>query len=120
METWELTLFCWVCVRACSQASRGFELHCPVGLFGSLQQSSDKLDEKETSNFEQRSKFELAVGVVEALPGTPSQTFTNPPHEGSRWRLRDLPSREPDADEGGGGERGYEDVHNDVVVKAPR
>ncbi len=50
-----------------------------MGLFGSPQQSSDKLDEKEAANFEQRSKFELAVGIVEALPGTLSQTFTDPP-----------------------------------------
>ncbi|KAK3241505.1 hypothetical protein CYMTET_48733 [Cymbomonas tetramitiformis] len=61
------------------EASRDFELHCPVGLFAQTQQSSEKLDEKETANFEQRSKFELAVGVVEALPGTLSQTFTDPP-----------------------------------------
>ena len=92
-----------VCVRACSQASRGFELHCPVGLFGSLQQSSDKLEEKETSNFEQRSKFELAVGVVEALPGTLSQTFTNPPMKvpGGVYEICLLGNRMPTKAEGG-------------------
>eukprot|EP00854_Cymbomonas_tetramitiformis_P025639 gene25639-31351_t len=88
---------------AAGEASRGFELHCPVGLFGSLQQSSDKLDEKETSNFEQRSKFELAVGVVEALPGTPSQTFTNPPMKvtGGVYKICLLGNRMPTKAEGG-------------------
>ncbi|KAK3282812.1 hypothetical protein CYMTET_9458 [Cymbomonas tetramitiformis] len=43
------------------EASRDFELHCPLGLFAKPQQSSEKLDEKETANFEQRSKFELAA-----------------------------------------------------------